>query len=312
MTPSEPLTHSRPGSAFRPLTLSKSRRVAILSVFKRLYAPTFFLGFLAAALTLAGTGGSLIWLPALVVVAILTSCLAERIAPHEPVWNKPDHDRVRDICHAVVNEGTIIVLVVLLAVFAAVIPWAPLWPSSLPLWADVALSIIMLDTGITLVHFASHRVSLLWRFHAVHHSVKRMYGFNGQLKHPVRQTLEIMGGTLPWLLLGIPTEVAALATFAVAVQLLLQHSNVDMKIGPLKYVWAVAPAHRHHHVASAQDGDVNFGLFLTLWDLLLGTARFSSCDGARAGAIGIHGRPDYPAAYAAQFVEPFRQVEIRS
>lgn len=283
-----------------------------MSVFKRLYAPTFFLGFLAAALTLAGTGGSLIWLPALVVVAILTSCLAERIAPHEPVWNKPDHDRVRDICHAVVNEGTIIVLVVLLAVFAAVIPWAPLWPSSLPLWADVALSIIMLDTGITLVHFASHRVSLLWRFHAVHHSVKRMYGFNGQLKHPVRQTLEIMGGTLPWLLLGIPTEVAAIATFAVAVQLLLQHSNVDMKIGPLKYVWAVAPVHRHHHVASGQDGDVNFGLFLTLWDLLLGTARFSSCDGARAGAIGIHGRSDYPAAYAAQFVEPFRQVEIRS
>tara|TARA_R110001599_G_scaffold101958_1_gene260489 strand:+ start:92 stop:937 length:846 start_codon:yes stop_codon:yes gene_type:complete len=281
-------------------------------VFKRLYAPTFFLGFLAAALTLAGTGGSLIWLPALVVVAILTSCLAERIAPHEPVWNKPDHDRVRDICHAVVNEGTIIVLVVLLAVFAAVIPWAPLWPSSLPLWADVALSIIMLDIGITLVHFASHRMNLLWRFHAVHHSVKRMYGFNGQLKHPVRQTLEIMGGTLPWLLLGIPTEVAAIATFAVAVQLLLQHSNVDMKIGPLKYVWAVAPVHRHHHVASGQDGDVNFGLFLTLWDLLLGTARFSSCDGARAGAIGIHGRPDYPAAYAAQFVEPFRQVEIRS
>lgn len=284
----------------------------MLSAFKRLYAPTFFLGFLAAALTLVGTGGSLLWLPALLVVAIFASYLAERIAPYEPVWNKPDQDRVRDIIHAVVNEGTIIVLVVLLPVFAAIIPWAPLWPSNLPLWADVALSIIMLDTGITLVHFASHRVNLLWRFHAVHHSVKRMYGFNGQLKHPVRQTLEIMGGTLPWLLLGIPAEVAAIATFAVAVQLLLQHSNVDMNIGPLKYVWAVAPVHRHHHVASAQDGDVNFGLFLTLWDLLLGTARFSSCDGARAGAIGIHGRPDYPAAYAAQFVEPFRQVEIRS
>ena len=284
----------------------------MLSAFKRLYAPTFFLGFLAAALNVAGTGKSLLWLPALVVAAILASCLAERIAPYEPVWNKPDKDRVRDICHAVVNEGTIIVLVVLLPVFAEIIPWAPLWPSSLPLWADVALSLIMLDTGITLVHFASHRVNFLWRFHAVHHSVKRMYGFNGLLKHPVHQTLEITGGTLPWLLLGIPTEVAAIATFAVAVQLLLQHSNVDMKIGPLKYVWAVAPVHRHHHVASAQDGDVNFGLFLTLWDFLLGTARFSSSEGVRAGAIGIDGRPDYPANYAAQFIEPFHKVQIRS
>ncbi|WP_232508426.1 sterol desaturase family protein [Qipengyuania flava] len=92
------------------------------------------------------------------------------------------------------------------------------------------MAIVLLDVGITLAHFASHRVSFLWRFHAVHHSVRRMYGFNGLLKHPVHQFIEVTAGALPWLLLGIPLDVAAVASFAVLIQLQLQHSNVDMRV----------------------------------------------------------------------------------
>lgn len=77
-------------------------------------------------------------------------------------------------------------------------------------------------------------------------------------------------------------------------------------MGPLTYLWAVAPVHRHHHLASETDGDVNFGLFLTVWDMILGTARFSSSGHIRAGQLGIAGHPDYPETYLAQLGEPFR------
>lgn len=38
------------------------------------------------------------------------------------------------------------------------------------------------DLGITLTHYASHKIGVPWRFHAVHHSVTRCYGRNGLTK----------------------------------------------------------------------------------------------------------------------------------
>ncbi|NBW75767.1 MAG: sterol desaturase family protein [Sphingomonadaceae bacterium] len=276
-----------------------------MTLFRALYAPAYFIAFVGAAAMLVSTGGSPVWLIALLALAIVTSLVAERVAPFEPVWNRSHGDARRDLAHALVNEGSILVLVLLLPVLASFVPWSSIWPASLPFWAELVLAIVLLDAGISLAHFASHRIPLLWRFHAVHHSVRRMYGFNGLLKHPVHQLIEISVGTLPWLLLGIPHDVAIVGSFAVAVQLQLQHSNVDMRVGPLALLWAVAPVHRHHHLASETDGDVNFGLFLTIWDVLLGTAQFRSSDHIGAGSLGIAGRSDYPAAYLAQLVEPF-------
>ena len=67
-------------------------------------------------------------------------------------------------------------------------------------------------------------------------------------------------------------QIAWLLIVAIALQLLLQHSNVDIRVGPFKYILALAPAHRFHHLNSARDGDVNFGLFTMIWDWMLGSA----------------------------------------
>ncbi|CAO1653813.1 sterol desaturase family protein [Parasphingorhabdus sp.] len=277
-------------------------------LFKIFYAPTYFLSFLGGAIWVITSNHSPLWLIVLLLLAIATSLVAERIAPFEPVWNRAHDDGARDIAHAVVNEVSIIVLVLILPLFASLVPWPSLWPSALPFWAQLMLAVFLLDAGISLAHFASHRLAFLWRFHAVHHSVQRLYGFNGLLKHPVHQLIEISAGALPWLLLGIPGDIAIVGAFAVAIQLHLQHSNVDMRVGPLRFLWAVSPVHRHHHLASEKHGDVNFGLFLTIWDIVLGTARFRSSNEIRAGAVGIDGRADYPTDYLAQLAEPFRTL----
>lgn len=289
---------------------NRSRGVFGMTLFKIFYAPAYFTGFVTAAISIVTAGYSPLWLIPLLLAAVAVSLIAERLAPFEPEWNHAQGEAARDIAHAVVNEVSILGLMLLFPLIASLVPWPSLWPSGSPLWLQILIALLMLDAGITLAHFASHRVSLLWRFHAVHHSVQRMYGFNGLMKHPVHQLIEISAGALPWLLLGLPSNIAAICSFAVAIQLQLQHSNVDIRVGPLARIWAIAPVHRHHHVATSKEGDVNFGLFFTIWDVLLGTAWFVGSGHVRSGMLGIENRPDYPKRYLMQLAEPFRAPQI--
>jgi sterol desaturase/sphingolipid hydroxylase (fatty acid hydroxylase superfamily) len=240
------------------------------------------------------------------VLAIAVSWLAERCWPYDPAFNARQGDAGRDAVHALVNEGLNLLAIGAIPLVAAWVPWQ-LWPTHWSVVAQVVLAIVAADLGITLVHYASHRWAWLWRLHAVHHSVTRMYGFNGLMKHPLHQTAEALGGVLPLLLLGMPYPVAAVLAFAIAIQLLLQHSNVDMRPGWLGKVMAWAPLHRFHHMRYGKAGDVNFGLFLTVWDHLLGTA-FDADYRMRVDDLGIGSQPAYPRDYLGQLLAPFRAL----
>ena len=267
--------------------------------------PAFLLGGNGLGIWFAHVGAP-VWQRLLgIALAIGAMLLAERVLPYAWAWNRDHGDQRRDVWHALVNTALNYIGVWLLPLFASLGVFSVFWPADWPFWLQVVFAILVLDVGITLTHYASHRSALLWRFHAVHHSVERMYGFNGLMKHPVHQTIETLGGIVPLLLLGIPSAVASAVVFAVAIQLLLQHSNVDYRTGPLKYLLAVAEVHRFHHRKSAGLGDVNFGLFTTLWDHVLGTFYYSD-DPVPASELGIGDRPDYPRGYGAQLLEPFR------
>ena len=270
------------------------------------YAPLFFIGFIGAAVWMVSNGASKIWLAGLLLPAIALSFIAERIAPFEENWNHSKGDTTRDTLHAVINELTNAASIAAIPILAAMTHGFDVWPGEWPLWAQLVMTILIADFGITMAHYASHKIEALWRLHAVHHSVERMYGFNGLMKHPLHQAIELTAGTTPLLLMGMPLEIGALLGFAAAIQLLLQHSNTDMRVGPLIYLWAVAPGHRHHHLAHKVKGDVNFGLFTMLWDHLLGTF-VKDRPQPRDGELGVAGRPDYPVGYSAQLVEPFRR-----
>lgn len=272
------------------------------------YAPLFFAGFIGTALYFVAGDFSLGWLAALLLAAIALSFLAERIVPFEEVWNHSKGDSARDTAHAIVNEVANASSIAAIPVLAAISPSFDVWPEHWPLWAQLTMTVLIADFGITMAHFASHKVNSLWRLHAVHHSVQRMYGFNGLMKHPLHQAIELTAGTTPLLLMGMPLEIGALLGFAAAIQLLLQHSNTDMRVGQLVYLWAVAPGHRHHHLAHKDRGDVNFGLFTMIWDHLLGTFVVDRPQ-PRDGELGIAGRPDFPISYASQLIEPFRHAD---
>ncbi len=278
----------------------------LMFLVRLLYLPFFLLVGNGLAIFLVGRGYSEGWLIVLLASFIALAFLAERLVPYDAAFNDSHGDRTRDFTHALVNESLSVIGVMSVPMIASLISLPAIWPTSLPLWQQLLMAVLIADVGITLVHYLSHRVGMLWRLHAVHHSVKRMYGFNGLMKHPLHQTLETLAGTAPLLLLGIPQSVLMLLVVAVVLQLLLQHSNVAYFTGPLKRVLAVNVVHRFHHLNTAEEGDVNFGLFTTFTDYLLGTAYFDKDRIFRSEDLGISDQANYPVDYLSQMVKPFR------
>ncbi len=212
------------------------------------------------------------WVGLVILAAIGLSFAMERVLPYEDAWNEAHGDTAKDIAHGIVYEAAnLFTLVVFLIISAMLLPEWSLWPRELPIVVQFLLAVVIVDCTMTVVHYFSHRVDWLWRLHAVHHGVHRLYGFNGFIRHPLHQALDIASGTLPLILLGLPVDVAVLLGAAIAIQLIVQHSNVDYALGPFQRILAIGPVHRLHHVNWAGEGDVNFGLFFTVWDRLLGT-----------------------------------------
>jgi sterol desaturase/sphingolipid hydroxylase (fatty acid hydroxylase superfamily) len=286
--------------------INSSIRKARRPWFRTLYLPTMLLGVNGAGIMLAAPGGNrLSLLVPLGLVAIALSMVVERLIPYQVDWNLNQGETRRDIAHAVVNQSIEIAGLVALPLIVGALGMRGWWPSGLPFVVQVVVAVVVADAGITLIHYASHKVSALWRLHAVHHSIKRLYGLNGLLEHPLNAAFEMLG-VVPLIVLGLPTRVAAVLALCAAVQLILQHSNADYFVGPLRYVLALNESHRFHHLRGQSDGNVNFGLFTLIWDHMLGTfvcdpsRRFTSAD------LGIDQWPLYPTDYLAQLAQPFR------
>ena len=288
------------GTTFSPLTSTPVQAVARYG-----YVPFMLIGLNVAAIALSAAGAPKYWLLVVLAAAIATSFLVERIIPYDRDWNHDRADTTRDRIHVAVNETLILASVAAIPLLAAIVPAPQLWPHSWPFVVQVLAAILIADLGITFVHLASHKIGVLWRFHAVHHSITRFYGLNGLMKHPLHQTVEMAAGVAPLILIGLPVDVASVLALAVAIQLLLQHSNADYRIGPAKYVLALNEGHRFHHLKWAGVGDVNFGLFTLVWDHLLRTYSYDPTRRFDSTQLGMAAKPDYPSGYLQQMIYPF-------
>lgn len=269
-------------------------------------------------LLLVGANAAIIWaasadrhtaILAVVILALAWTFLAERACPADTTWNRDRGDTRRDLAYAVLNESLTALSLLALPLLASIMTVADVWPTAAPFAVQVVAALLVLDAGITLAHVASHRIGWLWRFHSVHHSVTRFYGLNGLMKHPIHQAIEMTAGIAPLLLIGIPEGVAVAVAGCVAIQLLVQHANIDYAVGPLDRWLAVNVGHRLHHRRQPGAGDVNFGLVTLLWDRMLGTYQAATTQPTVTTAdLGVGGRPDYPARLLVQLAEPFRRL----
>jgi sterol desaturase/sphingolipid hydroxylase (fatty acid hydroxylase superfamily) len=143
--------------------------------------------------------------------------------------------------------------------------------ASLPLLVRIVLSVLAIDFVWWLRHYIRHRVSVLWYFHAVHHSQRELNFLTNLRIHFVESVFDATLMFLPMFMLQIDMPTDFYIAAAVRWNLFLQHANIRSNLGPLKHVLVTPQAHRIHHSIEPHHRDLNFGSLFTIWDRIFGT-----------------------------------------
>lgn len=142
---------------------------------------------------------------------------------------------------------------------------------SLPVWAQVLLLIISADFVLYWTHRTFHEVPRLWRFHAVHHSAEYMDWMAGSRTHVVQTFTDRCLVLVPLYLLGTSKEALDMYVSFAAFQAVYVHANVDIPLGPLKYLLVTPQYHHWHHSSQRPAIDTNYSAHTPLFDKLFGT-----------------------------------------
>lgn len=268
---------------------------------------------LAAAIGLAPSLGPPLAVAVAQAGAAFAIVVAERLWPYQHAWNHSHGDVLTDVLHALVSGlGTTQLLRPLVTAGGVAVAGGlagalggRLWPTSWPLVAQLGLALVVAELPQYWLHRWQHTYDWLWRFHAPHHSAPRLYWLNAARFHPLDLGLLYAVGYVPLVLLGCPEIVIGLFALFDAVFGMLQHSNVDVRLGPLNRVFSMAEPHRWHHSRNVAEAGTNFGSNLIVWDLVFGTF-FLPADRRPPTAIGIADMPRFPADYLGQLAAPFR------
>lgn len=247
----------------------------------------------------------------LMVAAIVA--IAERVHPAHLAWNQSRGDVGTDLVHTAVSQAMIPKLVELglvAALLGAATHWEATfdggpWPSHWPLAVQLGLALVVSQFGEYWVHRWSHTTPWLWRLHATHHSPHRLYFLNASRFHPLDTTLSVLVSLTPLILLGVGPEAMLLLTVWVAVHGMFQHCNIDLRLGPLNYIFSMAELHRWHHSKVTAEANHNYGNNIIFWDLVFGTFYWPR-DRPPPVDVGLEDMPGFPQRYLGQLLSPFR------
>jgi len=181
--------------------------------------------------------------------------------------------------------------------------------SELPSGLQLLVFFVLLDFVQWFTHILLHKYAFLWEFHKVHHSVKEM-GFAAHLRYHWMENIFYKPlKTIAVMLLGgfEPTQAFIVHFVAIAIGH-LNHSNIKISWGLLKYVFNNPVMHLYHHAKSLPKGrkkGVNFGISLSIWDYIFKTNYIPENCGAIA--LGWEGDENFPKNFIGQLLVGFKQ-----
>lgn len=161
---------------------------------------------------------------------------------------------------------------------------------SVPEWAAVLISVMLLDLAIYLQHVMFHAVPALWRLHRMHHADTGFDVTTGLRFHPLEILLSAVFKLALVLALGPPALAVLIFEVALNGTAMFNHSNarIPVSVDRVLRLFVVTPdMHRVHHSVHRDETDANFGFNLPWWDRLLGTYIPQPRDGHDNMTIGL-------------------------
>jgi len=176
--------------------------------------------------------------------------------------------------------------------------------AGLDLVPQLALSLLLGDLVGYWSHRFRHHWSLLWDYHAIHHSPSELRWFHGARMHPGDDVVDnvLVGASL--LALGVGPATLALHGPILLLHTIYLHADVPWTLGPLRYLLVSPRMHRRHHEVSVHGEGGNFSGMFSLFDHAFGTWKDPLQDLDSGGRIhcGVAGR-SIPETLAGQLAD---------
>jgi sterol desaturase/sphingolipid hydroxylase (fatty acid hydroxylase superfamily) len=173
-----------------------------------------------------------------------------------------------------------------------------------PYWLQIIEIVLLSDIGFYLAHRAFHEIPILWKFHMVHHSIEELDWLAAARVHPLDQIITKGFSLLPVFSLGFSEIAIGISLMIYGWQSVLIHSNVRIKFGPFRWVFASPEFHHWHHSNDREARDKNFAGQLPFLDLMFGTLHMPR--GRMPERYGIDEK--LPRTYPGQLAYPFRML----
>lgn len=174
--------------------------------------------------------------------------------------------------------------------------------NNLPLAYQVIILLFLQDFIEWIIHNMLHRIPLLWELHKLHHSIKIMDWIGNFRFHWLEVFVYKTIKFLPLAIMGFNTDSVLIVAVIATLIGHLNHSNVKFNYGPLKYILNSPQMHIwHHDIIMHKKGGQNFGIVLSLWDWLFGTAYLPK---GQPAVIGFEGDDKYPSNLMSRFLYP--------
>lgn len=179
-------------------------------------------------------------------------------------------------------------------------------------WLRIVVFFLLYDLIQWSVHNLLHRVPFLWRFHRVHHSVTEM-GFAAHLRYHFMENIVYRLFLYTFLSYLLHFQLPNLFWLYAATTLIghLNHANLAMPYGPLKYILNNQRLHIWHHAKALPERHpkgMNFAISLSIWDYLFGTY-YMPYDG-RDIELGFENVEKFPVNFIQQQREAFQKDRV--
>lgn len=179
---------------------------------------------------------------------------------------------------------------------------------ALPVWSQLFIMFLIADFIQWNIHRLLHRVPWLWEFHKVHHSVKEM-GFAAHFRfHFMESIIYKTLQYVPIAMLGFGIKEFFIVHIVGICIGHINHANLNWDYGPFKYILNNPKMHLWHHARKLPTGakhGINYGLSLSVWDYLFGTAHIPYHDPNLE--LGFPGDENYPKQFHEQVAAAFKK-----
>ena len=173
---------------------------------------------------------------------------------------------------------------------------------SWPFMLQLLLALLLADLFQYTAHRMFHANRFLWRFHAVHHSIRAVDWLAGSRLHLLDVIVTRAFSYIPLYFCGFSMRVFYVYIAIVALQAVAAHANTRIAFGWLRYILVTPQYHHWHHSDDPAVYDKNFAIHFPLIDKLFGTYYLPGDNWPETMGLGAE---KFPRGYLRQFIYPF-------